>query len=73
MANAATGNKEGLFQRASRFLRECWLELKKTSWPSYDELKKSTLLVLAAVAVITMWIGGLDFLLGRITQGLLHW
>lgn len=72
MANA-TVIKEGLFQRASRFMRECWMELKKTSWPSYDELKKSTVLVLAAVTVVTIWIGGLDFLLGRITQGLLHW
>ncbi len=72
MANA-TGSKEGLTQRASRFLRECWLELKKTSWPSYDELKKSTLLVIAAVAVITIWIGGLDFLLGQITRKFVGW
>lgn len=72
MANP-TGSKEGFLQRANRFLRECWMELKKTSWPSYDELKKSTLLVLAAVAVITIWIGGLDFLLGQITRRLVGW
>jgi len=63
MANGA-GKKEGVFRRASRFLREVWMELKKTSWPSYDEMKKSTAIVLAAVAIVTLWIGGLDYLFG---------
>jgi preprotein translocase SecE subunit len=71
MAN--TSGKEGLFQRISRFLRECWMELKKTSWPNSDELKKSTLLVIAAIIVITVWIGGLDFLLGQVSQRVLQW
>ena len=61
-------NKEGFFKRVSRFFKECWLELQKTSWPTPDELRKSTLLVLAAVAVITLWIGGLDALLGLFTR-----
>jgi len=72
MANA-TGGKEGTLQRANKFLRECWIELKKTSWPTYDELKKSTLLVLAAVAIITVWIGGLDYLFGLITRRYVGW
>ena len=72
MANV-TVTKEGLFQRMGRFMRECWSELKKTSWPSPDELKKSTMLVLAAMAVVTIWIGGLDAIFGLITRHLLHW
>ncbi len=72
MANV-TVTKEGLFQRMGRFVRECWVELKKTSWPSPDELKKSTMLVLAAMAVVTIWIGGLDAIFGLITRHLLHW
>jgi preprotein translocase SecE subunit len=71
MAN--TSSKEGLWKRAGKFLRESWLELHKTSWPTPDELKKSTLLVLAAVAVITFWIGGLDFLLGVVTRRFIGW
>jgi len=69
MANT-TGSKENILQRINRFVRESVLELRKTSWPSYDELKKSTLLVLAALAIITTWIGGLDFLFGVVTR---HW
>ncbi len=63
-----TTKKEGFFQHMSRFFREVWVELKKTSWPSYDEVKKSTIVVLVAIAIITAWIGGLDFLLGWITS-----
>ena len=72
MANT-TGNKEQIFQRVNRFLREVWVELHKTSWPSYDELKKSTALVLAAVAIITIWIGGLDYLFGAVTRRFIGW
>ncbi|HET6454515.1 MAG TPA: preprotein translocase subunit SecE [Armatimonadota bacterium] len=69
MANT-TGGKESIPQRINRFVRESVLELKKTSWPTYDELKKSTALVLAALAIITLWIGGLDYLFGAMTR---HW
>lgn len=70
---ATAGSKPGIFQRISRFLRECWFELKKTSWPSSQELTKSTLLVLAAMLVIAIWIGGLDALLGLITKRFVGW
>jgi len=70
---ATTSSKPGIFQRMHRFIRESWLELKKTSWPSPDELKKSTLIVLAAILVVAIWIGGLDYLLGTSTKRLLNW
>ena len=69
MANT-TGGKENIPQRMSRFVRESVIELKKTSWPTYDELKKSTVLVLAALIIVTVWIGGLDFVFGVVTR---HW
>ncbi|MHB0913301.1 MAG: preprotein translocase subunit SecE [Armatimonadota bacterium] len=69
MANAGA-KKPGIFNRPGKFLRETWLELRKTSWPSQDDLRKNTLLVLAAVIIITIWIGGLDALLGIITKKL---
>ena len=69
----ATTSKPGIFQRINRFIRESWLELKKTSWPSPDELKKSTLIVLVAILVVAIWIGGLDYLLGVSTSRLLSW
>jgi preprotein translocase subunit SecE len=65
-----TGKKEGAIQRANKFLREVWVELKKTTWPTYDELKKSTVIVLAAVVIVTVWVGGLDYFLGFVTHSL---
>lgn len=53
-------------------MREVWVELKKTSWPTYDDIKKSTAVVLAAVAIVTLWIGGLDYFFGKI-RGLFGW
>ena len=70
---ATTSNKPGIFYRMYKFTRESWLELHKTSWPSSDELKKSTLLVLAAILVVAIWIGGLDYLLGASTKRFLNW
>lgn len=69
----ATGSKENILLRASRFLKECGAELRKTSWPNYDELKKSTALVLAAVGIITLWIAGLDSLFGIVTRRIVGW
>lgn len=66
-------NKLTPVQKASKFLRETWLELKKTSWPSKEELQKSTILVLAAVAIITLWIGGLDYIFGVTTRRFVGW
>ena len=74
MANVAAGrigNKmkvPGFFLRMSQFLRESYIEVvKKASWPSWSELKKSTVVVIVAVLVIAFWIGGLDFLFGQMT------
>ncbi len=66
MATIANKN-EGFFLRVIKFFREVWVELKKTSWPSYDEVRKSTMVVLAAVLVVAAWIGGLDYFLGWAT------
>jgi preprotein translocase subunit SecE len=69
-AKGTPAKKDGVFARAGKFLRETWVELKKTSWPSREELQKSTLLVLASVAAVTIWIGGLDYILGSITRAI---
>ncbi|HEY3297201.1 MAG TPA: preprotein translocase subunit SecE [Armatimonadota bacterium] len=65
-----SSNKPGIFTRMGKFLRETWIELKKTSWPNQDELKKGTLLVLAAVGVVAVWICGLDYIFGVVLKKL---
>lgn len=63
----------GVFSRASKFINESWQELQKCAWPSKDELTKSTMMVLASLLVVTIWIGGLDYMLGLITKHIVGW
>ena len=50
----------------TQFFQEAWVELKKTSWPSRDVLTKSTSVVLALVAAVAIWVGGIDAILTRL-------
>lgn len=69
MANA--GNKNiGFIDRVGKFFRECWVELVKTSWPTKDELTKSTILVLIAILIMAVWMGGLDAILSKLTESM---
>ena len=65
--------KENIFLRASKFVNESWQELQKCSWPSKDELVKSTSMVLVSLLIFTIWIGGLDYVLGLITKHIVGW
>ena len=49
----------------TQFFQEAWVELKKTTWPNRDVLTKSTSVVLALVAAVAIWVGGIDALLTR--------
>ena len=51
----------------AQFFQEAWVELKKTSWPNRDVLTKSTSVVLALVAAVAIWVGGIDALLTKLT------
>ncbi len=51
----------------TQFFQEAWVELKKTTWPSRDVLTKSTSVVLALVATVAIWVGGLNYIFDIIT------
>ena len=70
---AARPKGNGLLVRAFRFVRESYVETRyKSAWPTWAELRQFTLVVIFALCVVSLWIGGLDFILGRITAGLGH-
>ena len=48
--------------RGVQFLKEVWAELNKVVWPSRDETKVYTLVVIVAVAVVAVYIGILDLI-----------
>ncbi len=43
-----------------KFLKESREELKKVVWPSREEVLNSTIVVLAATAIISMFLFGVD-------------
>ena len=60
---------EGIFARIIKFIREAYIETAhKSAWPTWKELRQFTIVVIFAVVVVAIWIGGLDFILGKITE-----
>jgi len=48
--------------KIGNYVQEAYDELlHKVSWPSWEELQQTTLIVLAALALVTVFIFGMDF------------
>ena len=57
-----------MLERLKTYLLETKTELKKVSWPTKDELKESTRVVVVASIVLTLFIGVVDQILSRIVK-----
>ncbi|MCK4549069.1 MAG: preprotein translocase subunit SecE [Candidatus Krumholzibacteria bacterium] len=62
-----------MFEKIRKFLSEIVAELKKVTWPTRDELKESTKLVIIATFVVTIFVGLVDQLLTLLIRRLLGW
>jgi len=58
---------QGQIQRLAVYVQETREELKKCSWPSWIELRGSTLLIIVAVGLLGLFIVIVDFILFRST------
>jgi len=52
----------GFFARMVQFFRDVRNEMRKITWPTYDELKKATTVIIIFVAVLGIAIGLMDSL-----------
>ncbi|MDR0953150.1 MAG: preprotein translocase subunit SecE [Elusimicrobiota bacterium] len=52
--------------KAINFVRESYMELKKSVWLSRAQMMQSTLFVFIVVAIISLYISGVDFILSWI-------
>ena len=52
--------------RTAEFFRDVRGEVRKVSWPSWEELKKATTVIVIFVAILGLVIGWLDWLLQQI-------
>lgn len=53
------------------FTKEAYLELKKSTWLTRQQATGSTMVVLAIVSVVAVYISGVDFVLSIIMRALL--
>jgi preprotein translocase subunit SecE len=62
--------RRGAFLRVSGYFKETEEELRKCSWPSWDELKGSTVVVLVAIVLLGGFTVGIDFVVAWIVQAI---
>ena len=62
---------QGYLVKIRNYVAETNDELKKATWPSWDELKGSTVLVMITMALLGLFTIVVDFFLAQITRSLL--
>lgn len=58
---AVTAAKPGLFDRIAEFYQDVKVEMSKVTWPTKEDLKASTVIVLLCLALFGIVIGVFDF------------
>ncbi len=58
-------------QRLNGFLKEVQVEARKVTWPSKTELRESTVVVIVTVAIVSVLIAVIDYVIGQIVTRIL--
>jgi preprotein translocase subunit SecE len=62
-----------LFDRIKEFFSGVRFEMKKVNWPTWDELKSSTTVVLVFSIFVTLFIALVDMGVGTLVKKLIEW
>jgi preprotein translocase subunit SecE len=62
--------RRGYFLRISGYCRETQEELKKCTWPTWEELKGSTVVVVVSIAILGGFTMGVDALVTIIVRSI---
>jgi len=57
-----------LIQKPVKFVNEVGQEMSKVSWPTYDELKESTIIVIVLSLIFVVYIFAADWVLSKIMR-----
>jgi len=57
-----------MMERIKLFISETRTELKKVTWPTREELKESTRVVIISTFIVTIFVGIVDQVLSRIIR-----
>ena len=69
---AAAKPETNIFHQSIQFLREVKIELKKVTWPSRKQTIGSTVVVLALVLLISLFLGVVDIGLSNLIRAVLQ-
>ncbi len=73
----AETKKENWFKRTwgkvTRYFRELKSELKKVVWPTPKQVAKNTMIVLASIVIVGIFIWAFDYVAGNGIQALVTW
>ncbi|MGN1164260.1 MAG: preprotein translocase subunit SecE [Candidatus Ornithospirochaeta sp.] len=53
-------------KKIGRYFKECWLELKKVSWPTRDTVVRYTWIVIVSTVVFGIVLGLVDVGIGQL-------
>lgn len=54
-----------MIEKIRQFLREVRAEMEKVTWPGRQELRAATIVIIALVLLLAVFIGAVDFLVSR--------
>ena len=60
--------RRGFFLGISNYFRETQEELKKCTWPTWEELKGSTVVVIISIILVGGFTVGIDFVIATIVR-----
>jgi len=57
---------QGHVRRLADYWKETWVELEKCSWPTLEELKGSTALIIVSISLLGAFTVAVDFLMNLV-------
>ena len=64
---------DGIVRKVTGFLKEFKTEMKKVTWPGRKETASSTAVVIVTVMIIVLFLGLVDYALGRLVYSVLNY
>ncbi len=68
---APAQERHGVIHGSRAFVEESWSELRKVTWPDYQQLKNATLVVLVFVVLISLLIWLMDVAVRTIVEAIM--
>jgi len=61
-----------MLQKIKKFFSEVKAEMQKVTWPTWEELRGSTMVVLVTMAILSVFIGVTDFVMSQLISTILR-